>query len=522
MSITKKQDCGLKQEQGSMPAQTHAAKPKQNQNPVLAQARTSALRPNRVIALTLDAPSEKQKLFLKAKTKHIGFGGARGGGKSWAVRTKAVHLSLRYPGIKLLIVRRTYPELMGNHIRILRSQLTGIAKYNDKDKLLRFSNGSTISFSYCACDKDLDRLQGVEFDIIFLDEATQLSEFQMKSITACLRGVGAFPKRIYYTCNPGGQGHGYIKRIFIDRRYEEGENPEDYTFIQSLVTDNAALMRAQPDYIKQLQALPPKLRDAWLYGRWDVYEGQFFEEFSDRPEHYRDRRYTHVIAPFDIPADWRIFRSFDWGYNRPFSCGWWAVDHDGTAFRILELYGCTGTPNEGVRWTPKAVFDEIHRIETEHPFLAGKHITGIADPAIWDAETGESIAETAARCGVHFIPGDHKRIPGWLQVHYRMAFDREGFAMMYVFSNCRAFIRTMPLLLYDISKPEDLNTDGEDHVADEVRYFCMSRPIPPRTKEEDGAYRTNPLHLFLDIPREALGKLPAPEPGGRIEIIKEA
>ena len=128
MSITKKQDCGLKQEQGSMPAQTHAAKPKQNQNPVLAQARTSALRPNRVIALTLDAPSEKQKLFLKAKTKHIGFGGARGGGKSWAVRTKAVLLSLRSPGIKLPIVRRTYSELMGNHIRILRSQLTGIAK----------------------------------------------------------------------------------------------------------------------------------------------------------------------------------------------------------------------------------------------------------------------------------------------------------------------------------------------------------------------------------------------------------
>ncbi len=511
----------MKYEQGYMHGYTHSHECAHVHAPGIKQNHPAGIKGGPAPKLTLEAPSVKQKLFLQAKTKHIGFGGARGGGKSWAVRTKAILLSLRYPGIKLLIVRRTYPELMGNHIRILRSQLAGIAKYNDKDKLLRFSNGSTISFSYCACDKDLDRLQGVEYDIIFLDEATQLSEFQMKSITACLRGVGTFPKRIYYTCNPGGQGHGYIKRIFIDRRYEEGENQNDYTFIQSLVTDNAALMRSQPDYIKQLEALPPKLRDAWLYGRWDVYEGQFFEEFADRPEHYRDRRYSHVIAPFDIPPDWRIFRSFDWGYNRPFSCGWWAVDHDGTAYRILELYGCTGTPNEGVRFTPKSVFSEIHRIETEHPFLIGKHITGIADPAIWDAETGESIAETAARCGVHFIPGDHKRIPGWLQVHYRMAFDREGFAMMYVFSNCRAFIRTIPTLLYDTSKPEDLNTDGEDHVADEVRYFCMSRPISPRSAEPDD-YKTNPLRMFLDIPRESLRKLPPPDPGGRIEIIGES
>lgn len=280
-------------------------------------------------------------------------------------------------------------------------------------------------------------------------------------------------------------------------------------------------MRSQPDYIKQLEALPPKLRDAWLYGRWDVYEGQFFEEFADRPEHYRDRRYSHVIAPFDIPPDWRIFRSFDWGYNRPFSCGWWAVDHDGTAYRILELYGCTGTPNEGVRFTPKAVFSEIHRIETEHSFSHRKaHYRNRRSRDMGRGNRREHRGDRA-RCGVHFIPGDHKRIPGWLQVHYRMAFDREGFAMMYVFSNCRAFIRTIPTLLYDTSKPEDLNTDGEDHVADEVRYFCMSRPISPRSAEPDD-YKTNPLRMFLDIPRESLRKLPPPDPGGRIEIIGES
>ncbi|MBR5948252.1 MAG: terminase family protein [Clostridia bacterium] len=154
-------------------------------------------------ALTISPPSEKQKLFLTAKTKHIGFGGARGGGKSWAVRTKAKLLAGRYPGIRILIVRRSYPELVNNHIIILRQELLGIAKYNDRDKILKFRNGSTIDFMYCAKDADLDRLQGVEYDVIFLDEATQLTEYQMRAITACLRGVNDFPKRVYYTCNPG-------------------------------------------------------------------------------------------------------------------------------------------------------------------------------------------------------------------------------------------------------------------------------------------------------------------------------
>mgnify|MGYP002511358195 CR=1 FL=1 len=431
--------------------------------------------------LTISPPSEKQELFLTAETKHIGFGGARGGGKSWSVRTKAKLLALNFAGIRILIVRRTYPELINNHINILRKDLLGIARYNDKDKVLKFSNGSTINFAYCDNDKDLDRLQGVEYDIIFLDEATQLSEYQMKTITACLRGVNDFPKRVYYTCNPGGQGHGYIKRIFIDKRYEDGENPEDYTFIQSLVTDNKALMAAQPDYIKQLEALPPKLREAWLYGRWDIFEGQFFEDFYDRPEHYMDRQWTHVIEPFEIPDSWKIYRSFDWGYNKPFSMAWYAVDYDGVIYRILELYGCRdGEENEGVRWIDDKIFEEIARIEREHPYLAGKQIRGVADPAIWDASgTGLSTADVAAKHKVYFDKAKNERIPGWMQCHYRLAFDDNGYPMMYVFDTCKAFIRTIPLLCYDPRKPEDLDTTQEDHIADEVRYMCMAKPIAP-------------------------------------------
>ena len=464
--------------------------------------------------LPIMPPNPKQQEFLTAVCKNIAFGGARGGGKSWAVRVKAALLCLHYKGIKVMIVRKTYPELQENHIIPLCEMLRCHAPlrkdriasaYNDSKKHITFKNGSRILFRYCANDKDAERFQGTEVDILFVDEATHQSEERMKKLTACVRGTNGFPKRIYYTCNPGGEGHAWVKRLFIDRAFNSNEKPEDYMFIQSKVTDNKILMETDEDYIRQLEALPPKLRKAWLDGDWDIFDGQFFEDFMDKPEHYQDKAWTHVIDPFEIPSEWKIYRSFDWGYNKPFSCGWWAVDYEGVAYRILELYGCTQTPNEGVKWTPPQVFAEIARIEREHRWLKGKKIIGVADPAIWNAEYGKSIAEVAADNGVFFTKGDHERLAGWMQVHYRLAFDEHGFPMMYVFSNCKAFIRTIPLLQYDEHKVEDLDSDGEDHVADEVRYFCMSRPISPRKAVKPDDYASNPLSLFLDIPKEHLG-----------------
>jgi hypothetical protein len=466
--------------------------------------------------IDLSQISDKQYAFLSADRKHVGFGGARGGGKSWSVRTKAKILAASHAGIKILIVRKTFPELVNNHINFLITELHGIARYNKTEKVFTFANGSTIKFGYCNNDKDLEQYQGAEYDVIFLDEATQLQEMWIKKISACVRGVNAFPKRIYYTCNPGGASHGYFKRLFIDKKYEDGEDPNDYAFIQALVTDNKALMASQPDYIKQLEALPPKLREAWLYGRWDIFEGQFFEDFRMTPDPQKcleagitpdqalqQRRWTHVIEPFDLNVGacrgWNIMRSYDFGYNKPFSLGYWAVDYDGTLYRIMELYGCTQTPDEGVKWSPDEQFRRIRELENEHPWLKGRKIVdSVADPAIWDCSRGESIAETAARYGIYFTPGDNERIPGWMQVHYRLQFDQNGYARMYIFNNCKAFIRTMPLMMYSETKPEDLDTKLEDHCPDEVRYMCMSRPVKPIIPVERKVILSDPLDQFSE------------------------
>ena len=446
--------------------------------------------------LDLGRAQPKQTLFLKDKHRHIAYGGARGGGKSWAVRTKSKLLAFRYPGIKILIVRKTYKELQNNHIEQLTAELAGFAKYNRSDKMFRFPNGSTISFGYCANEGDLGQYQGAEYDVVFIDEAGQLQESWIRKINLCVRGTNGFPKRTYYTLNPGGPGHAYFKRVFVDRNFNPDEDPDDYFFIQAKVEDNKALMDTQPDYLRELENLPPTLRAAWKDGRWDVYEGQFFEDFRDVPEHYKDRRWTHVIEPFEIPDGWTICRSYDFGYGKPFSCAWWAVDYDGTIYRIMELYGCTRTPNEGVKWTPDKQFEEIHKTEMQHPWLKGKNILGVADPAIWDASRGESIADTAARYGVYFTKGDNERIAGWMQCHYRLQFDEDGYPRMYVFNTCRAFIRTIPLLIYDEHKVEDLDTTMEDHVADEWRYFCMSRPIKPIRAVKEQRILFDPLDMM--------------------------
>lgn len=462
------------------------------------------------VEIRLGVPSEKQYIFETAKQRYVAYGGARGGGKSWAVRDKAIRLCARWPGIKVLILRRTMPELINNHIEPLKQILGKAATYNTTEKVFRFPNGSRLQMGYCDCDADADRFQGAEYDVIFFDEACLLPEEWINKIDKAVRGVNSFPKRSYFTLNPGGVSHGYFKRLFVDKVYKANEDPEKYFFVQALVTDNKALMAAQPDYIKGLEALPQHLKEMWLYGSWDIYEGQFFEDYADTPrsdkcaeagltkeEATEQWKWTHVIKPFDLNVGqrrgWQIYRSYDFGYGKPFSVGWYAVDYEGTIFRILEFYGCTGEPNEGLKWSPDRQFAEVARIEHEHPWLRDRQILGVADPSIWDTSRGESVAESAARYGITFTPGDNNRIAGWMQFHYRLQFDANGYSRFYVFDTCKEFRRTIPLLQYSKTRPEDLDTNMEDHIADEARYLFMARPIRPVTEKEEPTYVIDPL-----------------------------
>ena len=444
-----------------------------------------------------EVPSDRQREFFLSEAKHTLYGGARGGGKSWAGRRKAVLLCMNYAGLKGLILRRTFTELRNNHIIPLTAELNGYAQWRDKDKTFVFPNGSRLQLGYCDNDGDMLQYQGAEYDFIVFEEATNFEERWIIFIATALRTTRTdFRPRIYYTANPGGVSHAYFKRIFIDRNFKETEVAEDYLFIPATVHDNKVLMEANPDYIKQLEALPDAIRRAHLCGDWDIFEGAFFSEFRSTPKPYKEATGTHVCEPFDIPPTWNIYRSFDWGYSKPFSCDWWAVDYDGRAYLILQLYGCmtdshgAPLPDTGVKWTADRVFSEIAKMEREHKWLRGKLITGVADPAIWAEDGGDAIIASADKHQVFFSKADHTRLAGWMQVRYRLAFDRDGRPMVYFFSTCKHAIRTLPLLQFSDTNPEDLNTKQEDHFADSFRYFCMSHPIEPREPAEN---RQKPL-----------------------------
>jgi hypothetical protein len=316
--------------------------------------------------------------------------------------------------------------------------------------------------------------------------------------------VNNFPHRVFYTCNPGGPGHQYIRRLFVDRVFTDDEKPEDYSFIQAMVTDNDILMERSPEYVSFLRNLPPKLRDSWLYGSWDIYSGQYFSDWRNNPDGYDDHRWTHVINPLDvIPKHWTIYRGFDWGSYRPFSVGWFAIDEEGTMYHFKELYGVQKSgkeslPNEGVQWSPEKVFTTIAEIERTDPDLRGREIIGIADPAIFKSQTGISIADTATECGVYFQPGDNTRLAGWMQCRYRLQFNDVGIPRFYVFDSCREFIRTITTLQHDERNVEDVQTDGEDHIADQWRYVAMQNMIKPIVEEPEyqPMFGADPLGMF--------------------------
>ncbi len=422
-------------------------------------------------------PNPKQAAFFAAKARHIAYGGARGGGKSWAMRRKFVLLAFRYPGLQLLLLRRTLPELTENHVRPLLQELQGAASYNGTRREFTFPNGSRIKLGYCDKEADVYQYQGQEYDVVGLEEATHFSEAQMQFLTTCNRSVRTdFSPRMYYTCNPGGVGHAWVKRLFIDRDYRNAESPDEYVFIPAKLTDNPILLQRNPGYVKTLQNLPEPLRRAHLDGDWDVLMGQYFPEFS---------RERHAVRPYTIPASWRRFRAMDWGYNDPCCVLWFAVAPDGRLIVYRELYLRQTLSSEIAR-----------RVKT---LSEGERIAyTAASPDAWQQRglggiEGQCIAEVFAHNGVPLLPADNARIPGWQRVREALAPLLDGRPGLLIFDTCQNLLRTLPLLTFDAHTVEDVGANCEDHAAEALRYGLMSRPRPAVPEAAVPAPRYDPF-----------------------------
>ena len=408
-------------------------------------------------------PNPRQREFFAAQDRFVAYGGARGGGKSWAVRKKAMLLALRYPGIRMLLARRTLGEVWDNHVLPLQQDLDGLARYRDAEKAFLFANGSRLRFGYCDSERDVLQYQGQEYDVIFLDEATQFTEFQFSTLTACLRGANRFPKRMYLTCNPGGVGHGWVKRLFIDRQYRGGERAEDYRFIPARVYDNTALLEQDPGYVTMLENLPEDLRRAWLEGDWNAFAGQYFKEW---------RSDVHVLEPFVIPQDWRRYAALDYGMDM-LAALFIALAPDGKAYVYHEIYRSGLIGSEAVAALRQ--FEDADRV-----------FEWLAPPDLWNRrnDTGRSIAEIFAEGGICLTQAKNERVSGWMDLHeWLRPYEENGrqTAALRVFRCCVNLIRTLPQLQFDTRRPNDAAAEPHEltHAPDALRYFAAGRPTAP-------------------------------------------
>ena len=461
-------------------------------------------------------PQPKQIAFMERPEYEALYGGAAGGGKSDALLAEALR-QVHIKHYRAIILRKTYPqlsELVDRSNEIYKGAYPK-AKYNNTSHFWLFPSGAKIYFGSMHRAQDKIQYQGKRYDFIGFDELTHFT-FEEYNYMFSRNRPGGPGTRVYIRAatNPGNVGHGWVKERFITAappmtpiKFESeiltpsGQKIQvkrKRIFIPSTVFDNQALLENDPNYLASLAMMPEAERNALLYGSWDSFDGQVFTEWRNDPEHYDDQRWTHVINPFPIPAHWKIYRGFDFGYAKPFSVGWYAVDENGKIYRIKEYYGCTGTPNVGLCIDPVSIAKNIRDIENSDPMLKGKTITGIADPSIFDESRGESIARMMSRHPnfVRWKGGDNTRIAGKMQYHYRFAFDEDGDCMFQVFNTCKHFIRTIPTLVYSDSNVEDINTDMEDHIYDECRYVIMEHPITPRANMLTPKPKDDPLEIY--------------------------
>lgn len=421
----------------------------------------------------------KQKLFRDTiETKPVTFyGGAKGGGKSKGLRLIMLLRRFQYPGSYGAIFRRTYPELEGNHIRPMLEEFPLLRQYwSEGKKLLTLPNGSTLQFCHCNNEGDIDLYQGREFHDLAIDEAGQWTEAMFRKLMGSNRsskaGIGA---RAILTGNPGGIGHKWLKRLFIERRFTELERDSDYAFIQALVDDNPALIDNDPDYVHRLEAEPNEaLRKAYRYGDWDIFAGQFFSEI---------RREVHFIKAFDIPHRWNKFGSYDFGFNHPAAFGWFATDEDGNTYLYREFI------KAGLRVDQFA--EEIKKYsdtEALYPIVAG-HDCWTMKGVLRNDSKPPTVAEEFARHNIMLKRAVIDRIQGASQIRNYLAWqslangrDKPRF---YIFDNCPVSFDCLTRMIHDPNRVEDVlkvdAIEGDpmsgDDAYDMIRMALMSRPM---------------------------------------------
>ena len=457
--------------------------------------------------ITIDyKPTAKQAIFHASPANEILYGGAAGGGKTKAIIMDAFFRTATFLNTTAVIFRRTYRELEDTDIKeAIASYPKEVATYNAGRHEFMLKNGSKILFRHCENESDRFDYSGLEAQFMYFDELTTFTQVIYDFLKTRLRAkkaLGVVPI-VRSASNPGNIGHGWVKKMFVDAGpYMEIREQLIYSealhktkkirtqYIPSLAMENPYIT---DDYIFELEQKPEALRRALLNGDWDSFEGQVFTEFVNDPNHYEDRKHTHVIAPFEIPLDWPRYFSFDHGYSRPFSCLWWAIDFEGRAYLYKEWPGCKPRQaNVGLELTPREIAEGIIEHEDDER-RENIRISRTADPAIFDRSRGDSVADQMedlgrGRRGISFNKGDNTRMAGKMQVHERLRFDETDRPMMYIFNTCENWIRTVPNLPYSTKKPEDIDTDAEDHDYDATRYFLMDHPIAP-TKKPPRTYK---------------------------------
>lgn len=413
------------------------------------------------------------------------FGGARGGGKTDGVLGKWALKEQRY-GAKFnaIMFRRTTvsSEDAVERSKDIYKPLGG--KFNESKLIWRMPNGGRVAFAYLDSIKDAEEYQGRNVTDAWVEEAGQYPDPSViDRLFGVLRSAGGVPVQLILTANPGGAGQHWIAHRYnlipfprgpkvVTRVLANGAEHK-MAVIPSRITDNRVLLHGDPGYVNRLHLVGSEaLVRAWLEGDWTAIEGAFFDKWSRR----------NIVEPFAVPATWTRFRSFDWGSAKPFSVGWWAIAEDdfqgiprGALVRYREWYGASG-PNKGLKLTTEQVAKGI--LDAEN---GDKISYSVADPSIFSEDGGPARSEVFLNNGVLFRRADNKRVGingamgGWDEMRNRIRGDGTT-PMLFVFSTCRDFIRTIPTLQHDPMKAEDLDTNAEDHVADEARYACMSRP----------------------------------------------